>query len=65
MCRYAFEQLGAERIEICAEPENQASQGVALKARLSNARASFASTSRSRACAGTWSMHSLLRGELR
>jgi RimJ/RimL family protein N-acetyltransferase len=32
ICRYAFDELGAERIEICAEPENEASQRVALRA---------------------------------
>ncbi len=32
LCRYAFAELGADRIEICAEPENEASQRVALSA---------------------------------
>ena len=32
VCRWAFEELGAERIEICAEPENVASRRVAERA---------------------------------
>jgi RimJ/RimL family protein N-acetyltransferase len=32
LCRYGFDELGAERIEITAEPENEASLRVAHKA---------------------------------
>ncbi len=32
LCRFGFDELGAERIELCAEPANLASLGVARRA---------------------------------
>jgi RimJ/RimL family protein N-acetyltransferase len=64
MCRYAFERLGAERIEICAEPENQASQGVALKAGFKR-EGVLRLYQPIKGVRRDMVMHSLLRGELR
>jgi RimJ/RimL family protein N-acetyltransferase len=63
LCRFAFEELGAERIEICAEPENQASQAVALAAGFTR-EGVLRDYQPIKGVRRDMVMHSLLRGEL-
>jgi RimJ/RimL family protein N-acetyltransferase len=60
---YAFAELGAERIEICAEPSNEASQAVALKAGFRR-EGVLRAYQRIKGERRDMVMHSLLRGDL-
>ncbi len=63
ICRYAFDMLGAARIEICAEPENEASQRVALNAGFTR-EGILRDYQPIKGVRRDMVMHSLLRGEL-
>jgi RimJ/RimL family protein N-acetyltransferase len=62
--RFAFEELGAERIEICAEPANEASQRVAERAGFTR-EGILRDYQMIKGVRRDMVMHSLLRGELR
>lgn len=64
LCRYAFDELGAERIEICAEPANEASQAVAERAGFTR-EGILRDYQEIKGTRRDMVMHSLLRRELR
>ncbi len=65
LCRFAFDELGAERIEICAEPENRAVAGRRPRAAGFKREGVLRDYQPIKGARRDMVMHSLLRGELR